>query len=61
MTQNDDIRQKIDRVEEIRNELQQADTMNPADAKALRDEAMQLLEELESDLAVGDGEITRHD
>jgi hypothetical protein len=55
--QDDDIQRKIDRVEAIRNELQGAETMNPADAKALRDEAMELLAELESDLDVAGGEV----
>jgi len=55
--QDDDIQDKIDRVEEIRNQLQQAESMNPADAKSLRDEAMDLLAELEDDLNVADGEI----
>ena len=41
--QDDDIQTKIDRVEEIRNELQGAESMNPADAKSLRDEGMDLL------------------
>lgn len=57
--QDDEIQRKIDRVEEIRNQLQQAESMNPADAKGLRDEAMELLAELERDLDVADGEIRR--
>jgi len=55
--QDDDIQTKIDRVEEIRNELQGAESMNPADAKSLRDEGMDLLAELEADLDVADGEV----
>ena len=57
----EDVEAKIDRVEAIRNELQQAESMNPADAKALRDEAMTLLTELETDLDLEDGEHTRLD
>jgi len=45
----------------IRSELQQAESMNPADATALRDEAMALLAELETDLELEDGEHTRLD
>lgn len=56
---DDDIQRKIDRVEEIRNELQGAESMNPADAKRLRDEALELLDELEDDLDVADGEVRR--
>lgn len=57
--QDTEIQDKIDRVEEIRTHLQQAESMNPADAKTLRDEAMNLLDELEHDLDVGTGEIHR--
>jgi hypothetical protein len=54
-----DLKEKINRVEEIREQLQSAEAMNPAEAKQLRDEAMQLLKELEDDLDVGDGDVTR--
>jgi len=55
--QDTDIEHKIKRVEEIRDQLQQAESMNPADAKDLRDEAMELLDDLEEDLYIGDGDI----
>ncbi|MFY4815236.1 hypothetical protein ACOJIV_21440 [Haloarcula sp. AONF1] len=55
----DDVDGKIERVEEIRSELQEAESMNPADAKRLHDEAMDLLDDLEDDLDLGDGEILR--
>jgi hypothetical protein len=55
----EDIEAKIDRVEAIRSELQQAESMNPADAKALRDEAMTLLAELEIDIDLEKDENTR--
>ena len=35
--------------------------MNPADAKALRDEGLNLLSELEQDLEVGDGTVNRNE
>jgi uncharacterized protein YdcH (DUF465 family) len=56
---HDSIEDKINRVEQIREQLQSAEAMNPAKAKQLRDEAMELLDELETDLDVGDGEIRR--
>lgn len=59
MDQYDDVDGKIERVEEIRSELQEAENMNPADAKRLHDEAMGLLDDLEEDLDLGDGEILR--
>lgn len=55
----DEIENDIRRVEEIRTELQQAESMDPAEAKQLRDEAMKLLDKLETELDVGDGEIRR--
>jgi hypothetical protein len=54
-----DLRTKIDRVEEIRDQLQQAESMDPADAKELRDEAMELINEVESDLELGEGSVER--
>jgi hypothetical protein len=54
-----DLRTKIDRVEEIRDQLQQAESMDPADAKDLRDEAMKLIDEVESDLELGEGSVER--
>jgi hypothetical protein len=59
MDEGDDIDQKIDRVNEIRDMLQQAETMNPADAKRLHDEAMELLDEIEGALDIGDGSVNR--
>ena len=49
------IEEKVERVEEIRDELQQAETMNPTDAKSLQEQAMELLEDLEEDLDLADG------
>lgn len=55
------IEHKIERVEEIQEQLQQAETMNPADAKDLRDVAMDLLADLEADLQIADGNIERRE
>lgn len=60
MTDNT-IEHRIERVEEIREQLQQAEAMNPADAKDLRDEAMDLLADLEADLQIADGSIERRE
>jgi cobalamin biosynthesis Mg chelatase CobN len=53
------LRTKIDRVEEVCDQLQQAESMDPADAKELRDEAMKLIDEVESDLELGEGSAER--
>jgi exodeoxyribonuclease VII small subunit len=50
------IDEKVNRVEEIIEQLEAGD-VSLGDTKALRDEGQQLLEELERDLDVGDGEI----
>jgi hypothetical protein len=54
-----ELRTKIDRVEDIRDQLQQAESMDPADAKELRDEAMKLINEVERDLELGEGSVDR--
>ena len=59
MAEEDTLDWKIDRVKQIRAELQDAETMDPLDAKRLHDEAMDLLDEIEDGLDVGDGEIRR--
>jgi hypothetical protein len=53
----DNLRLKIDRVEEIRRQLEEAESMNPAKAKELRDEGLRLLDQLEQELDVGDGTV----
>jgi len=49
----------IVRLEAIRAELQQAESMDPVDAKVSRDEAMLLLVCLKKDLDLEDGNHTR--
>jgi hypothetical protein len=51
------LEEKIERVEEIRQELEQAETMDPATVEELYQEGMELLENIEQAVDIGSGEI----
>ena len=57
MTDSETLEQRVDRIEQIIERLE-SEELSLREATALRDEANELLEDLQTELDVGDGTIT---